>query len=295
MVFFGTRVAYQRTRQTELILGDRMPYRFDHPYFSAIILILLIFTSTSCAGGNRFLTIQNGAERPFLPLTSAVDGKYLPNATARFLPIPPRPGASSLGLLPLTHVPAKRQIAGKGAQNTVPPPIVRRNLSSRATRVLGGGSVPVAKTVPAALTALGPLDHIWPIDARVESRVTSTFGWRSDPFTGKRQFHGAVDIAAADGSALVATAPARVHAVGEHPRLGHYVMLAYADASISTYGHLKDYRVRTGQLVARGETIGRVGSSGRSTGPHVDFRLEIDGRRIDPLPLFFGPFTMAEN
>ena len=130
-------------------------------------------------------------------------------------------------------------------------------------------ATPPAAIVNAALTAmpgdLGPLDHIWPIDQHAKSRVTSKYGWRPDPFTGKRSFHGAVDIAAASGAkvvataparvyavgkqvrCLVATAPARVYAVGKHPRLGHYVILSYADGSRSTYGHLKDYRVSTGQ------------------------------------------------
>jgi murein DD-endopeptidase MepM/ murein hydrolase activator NlpD len=72
-------------------------------------------------------------------------------------------------------------------------------------------------------------------------------------------------------------------------------MLRYADGSRSTYGHLKDYRVGTGQLVARGEIIGRVGSSGRSTGPHVDFRLDVKGQRIDPLPLLHRRITVAQN
>ena len=140
---------------------------------------------------------------------------------------------------------------------------------------------------------LGPLDHIWPIDQHAKSRVTSKYGWRPDPFTGKRSFHGAVDIAAASGAKVVATAPARVYAVGKHPRLGHYVILSYADGSRSTYGHLKDYRVSTGQLVGRGEAIGRVGSSGRSTGPHLDFRLEVNGRRINPLPVLISAMALV--
>jgi murein DD-endopeptidase MepM/ murein hydrolase activator NlpD len=133
------------------------------------------------------------------------------------------------------------------------------------------------------------LTHIWPVDTAVPSRVTSGHGWRDDPFTGKRAFHAGVDIAAKSGTRVVATAPGRVAAVGEHPRLGRYVMIAYLDGSVGTYGHLKRITVATDQAVRLGQVVGAVGSTGRSTGPHLDFALKVDGRPVDPLPLLRRP------
>ena len=133
------------------------------------------------------------------------------------------------------------------------------------------------------------LTHVWPVDTAVPSRVTSGHGWRNDPFTGKRAFHAGVDIAAKAGTRVLATAPGRVAAVGEHPRLGRYVMIAYLDGSVGTYGHLKRITVATDQAVRRGQVVGAVGSTGRSTGPHLDFALKVGGRPVDPLPLLRRP------
>jgi murein DD-endopeptidase MepM/ murein hydrolase activator NlpD len=146
--------------------------------------------------------------------------------------------------------------------------------------------------VPAIPPVTAPA-HIWPVDVAAESRVSSSFGWRRDPFTGERAFHDGLDIAAAAGTPVVATAPGVVKAIGEHTRLGRYVMVVFADGSIATYGHLRDFAVGSGQVVRRGQRLGSVGNSGRSTGPHLDYRLEVDGRRIDPLPLLRLPARLA--
>ena len=253
-----------------------MPQHYKFRIFASILLIPLLFTHPSCADSTRFMTIRDGIDRPLVPDSSAIDGKYLPNSAVRYFALPARPFVTR-ARLPIHAVPSEPTNEGRKAHRAAPP----------------------AALVNAALTAapgdLGPLDHIWPVDQHAKSRVTSKYGWRPDPFAGKRSFHGAVDIAAAAGTTVVATAPARVFAVGKHPRLGHYVILSYADGSRSTYGHLKDYRVGTGQLVGGWEAIGRVGSSGRPPGPHLDFRLEVDGWQVNPLPVLISSMALAEN
>ncbi len=131
--------------------------------------------------------------------------------------------------------------------------------------------------------------HSWPVETSAPSRVTSGFGWRQDPFTGRPAFHAAIDIAAAAGTPVVATAQGQIQAVGEHPRLGRYIMVAHPDDSVATYGHLERIAVATGEAVSRGQVLGTVGSTGRTTGPHVDFGLSVGGRPVDPLPLLRAP------
>lgn len=266
-----------------------------------ITLILLGFLRAPSAADGKFFPIERARELPYFPAPARAPGQIMPSQTPRFLPIA-RTEVAAIGGLPLRRTPAKIKI---GAGGGVPPVVIRPHRA--AVGVAGAIAVPApAPIMEAALhapraiapeTAIPPSPgsarHVWPIDLAANSRVTSPFGWRNDPFTGKPAFHGAVDIAAAEGAAVVATSHGVVHAVGDHPHLGRYIMLALQDGSMATYGHLKDYIVATGQMVQRGQPIGHVGSTGRSTGPHVDFRLEIDGRRIDPLPLLRRPATLA--
>ena len=137
--------------------------------------------------------------------------------------------------------------------------------------------------------------HGWPVDPGADSRVSSRYGWRIHPVTGQRAFHAGVDIAAPSGTPVLATAPGVVQAIGQHPRLGRYVMIDYLDGSVGTYGHLKSIDAASGDIVARGDMIGEVGSTGRSTGPHLDYSLKIDGRNVDPLPMLAAPISVASR
>lgn len=273
-------------------------------FIPAIIgLILLGFLRAPSAADGTFFPIERTRDLPYFPVPAHTGGQIVPTKPMRFLPIA-RTQFADRGLA-IRNAPAKRQINTAGS---TPPMTIRAHpaaigvaaiVTTRPSAPIIQAAIyapnPVIGSMPEAAIppSLGYTNHVWPIDLAAESRVTSTFGWRTDPFTGKPAFHGAVDIAAAEGSTVVATSHGVVHAVGDHPRLGSYVMLSYQDGSLATYGHLRDYIVETGQLVRRGQPVGHVGSSGRSTGPHVDFRLEIDGRRIDPLPLIRRPDTLA--
>lgn len=126
----------------------------------------------------------------------------------------------------------------------------------------------------------------WPVAATEAGTVSSGFGWRRHPVTGKRSFHAAIDIAAPKGSPVLATTAGTVAATGRHPRLGRYVMIRYRDGSVGTYGHLDSIRVRADKAVKPGQIIGTVGDTGRTTGPHLDYSLEVDGRKVDPLKYF---------
>ena len=115
--------------------------------------------------------------------------------------------------------------------------------------------------------------------------LSSPFGPRLDPFSGERDDHQGVDLAAAPGTPVRAYASGRVIWAGPAGVYGLAIGLRHDDGRITWYGHLESVAVRAGERVERGERIGAVGSTGRATGPHLHFEIrEPDGRRVDPWP-----------
>ena len=126
--------------------------------------------------------------------------------------------------------------------------------------------------------ATGTLFH-WP----VKGILTSWFGWRKDPFTGRRSFHNAVDIAAPYGTAIAAPMDGRVIESAYSPILGKYVMISHSGGWKTLYGHMSEVYVKEGQYVSQGRTLGRIGTTGYSTGPHVHFEIIKNGALVNPL------------
>jgi murein DD-endopeptidase MepM/ murein hydrolase activator NlpD len=112
--------------------------------------------------------------------------------------------------------------------------------------------------------------------------TTSKFGWRPDPFHGRRRFHSGVDLKAAYGTEVPAAGHGRVTFSGERGGYGTLVVIQHEDGVETRYAHLAATEVREGDRVESGQTIGRVGSSGRSTGAHLHFEVLVNGTRVDP-------------
>ena len=108
------------------------------------------------------------------------------------------------------------------------------------------------------------------------------FGWRKDPFTGRREFHRGIDIVAPVNTGVQASADGVVARSGRSPDLGNVLEIAHGYGYLTRYAHLNEFLVRRGDRVKRGELIGRVGSTGRSTGPHLHYEVFRDGRRVNP-------------
>ncbi len=106
-----------------------------------------------------------------------------------------------------------------------------------------------------------------------QAKVTSAFGWRSDPFTGQATFHRGVDLQAAYGQDVQAAAAGTVVFSGEQRGYGTTVVVEHADGSKSRYAHLSATTVATGSAVETGQTLGRAGKSGRATGTHLHFEV----------------------
>jgi len=112
--------------------------------------------------------------------------------------------------------------------------------------------------------------------------LTSGFGMRPDPITRNRAFHSGLDIAAAPGAPVHATADGVVARAGRNGGLGKAVYLSHGYGLSTRYGHLSKIAVKPGERVKRGDVIGYVGSTGRSTGYHLHYEVHLDGKAVNP-------------
>lgn len=125
----------------------------------------------------------------------------------------------------------------------------------------------------AATPSISPTKGYW----------ASPFGWRDDPFTGKRTFHTGVDIATHNGNPVVATADGLVLSTQTDRIGGKTIKISHPNSGyVTIYCHLSKYMVKPGQRVKRGDTIGSVGKTGRARGPHVHYEVRLNGKRINP-------------
>lgn len=132
----------------------------------------------------------------------------------------------------------------------------------------------------AKLRGRGYTPSVWPVEGKLESG----FGGRRNPFSaGNYEFHSGQDIDAPWGSMVVAGASGKVNFVGWQNGYGQLVVLDHGGGLTTRYGHLSQIDVFQGQTVRRGEFIGKVGSSGRSTGPHLHYEVRINDDPVNPL------------
>jgi murein DD-endopeptidase MepM/ murein hydrolase activator NlpD len=122
---------------------------------------------------------------------------------------------------------------------------------------------------------------VWP----VAGWLTSTYGNRRDPITRGADFHPGLDISADWGQPVLATGDATVGIAGPNGAYGNMVVLDHGFGIVTKYGHLSRFAVRAGQQVTRGDVIGYVGSTGRSTGAHLHYEIWMNGRLTDPMTL----------
>lgn len=130
-----------------------------------------------------------------------------------------------------------------------------------------------------------------PVD---QMRLTSAFGTRNDPFNGRRARHNGIDIPGPVGTPIYATADG---VVGRAQRLGgygNYVEIEHGNAIQTRYGHLSAIAVASGQRVRRGEIVGYMGSTGRSTGSHLHYEVRIAGAPVNPVPFVAEDGVMAD-
>jgi murein DD-endopeptidase MepM/ murein hydrolase activator NlpD len=114
--------------------------------------------------------------------------------------------------------------------------------------------------------------------------LTSSYGYRRDPFNGHAAFHAGLDFPGRYGQSINAAANGKVSYVGQRQGYGNVVEVEHGNGIMTRYAHLSGFAARVGQKVARGDTIGRMGSTGRSTGTHLHFEVRLNGQAVNPRP-----------
>ena len=133
---------------------------------------------------------------------------------------------------------------------------------------------------------------IQPVSNKNLGRVASGFGYRIDPVYKTVKFHGGLDFAAPQGTPIYATAAGVVKVAGNLGNgYGNHVVINHGYGYETLYGHMFRINVRPGRSVKRGEIIGYVGSTGKSTGPHVHYEVHKNGRPLDPVYFFYNDLT----
>jgi len=130
------------------------------------------------------------------------------------------------------------------------------------------------RNILATTPSIRPIEGGW---------ITSKFGYRSSPFTGRKEFHSGLDISNRSGTKVVATADGKISYAAGKMYIGNLVMIDHGHGRVTKYGHLKKIMVKQGQKIKRGDVIGLLGNTGRSTGPHVHYEIRINGTPVNPL------------
>ncbi|NOY86257.1 MAG: M23 family metallopeptidase [Deltaproteobacteria bacterium] len=126
---------------------------------------------------------------------------------------------------------------------------------------------------------LASTPSIWP----VRGWTTSGFGYRTSPFTGRREMHRGVDVATRTGTPIIAPADGVVVFAGREGGFGNLVVLDHGYGIATRYGHCSKLNVKIGQKVKRGDVVGFVGNTGRSTGPHLHYEVAVNGVAVNPM------------
>jgi murein DD-endopeptidase MepM/ murein hydrolase activator NlpD len=152
-----------------------------------------------------------------------------------------------------------------GNDGSIDPRFERLGVSIQRMEVLENGLAGVPQVLPA---------HV--------EMVTSSFGYRRDPFTGQPAMHMGLDFRGPIGAPIYAAAKGVVSFVGRRSGYGNVVEINHGNGLMTRYAHMSAFRTKVGQRVAAGQTIGAIGSTGRSTGPHLHFEVRINDRAVNP-------------
>lgn len=179
-----------------------------------------------------------------------------------------------LGLNPNTFVAGSSRAAGgpllrlaTGKDGLLDPRFERLGVSLARMDALENGLASIPQVQPA---------HV--------AYVSSSFGYRSDPFTGAAAFHAGLDFPGPLGSPIYAAAKGKVTFVGRRPGYGNCIEISHGNGLMTRYGHLSAFKVKAGQKVDPGTAIAAMGSTGRSTGSHLHFEVRVNGRPVNPRP-----------
>lgn len=181
---------------------------------------------------------------------------------------------------------------GGGAGESVAAPVLRGAFGSPDTfgvlsdllAVIEGRLDSVRRGVEKRQALAAATPSIWP----VPGWLSSAYGNRRDPFTGNRDFHPGLDISADYGQPIHATADGTITSAGASGAYGNLVVIDHGYGITTRYGHLSRFAVMNGEQIHRGDVVGYVGSTGRSTSPHLHYEILVNGQLTNPLKLLAG-------
>ena len=119
------------------------------------------------------------------------------------------------------------------------------------------------------------------------SKFTSGYGYRYDPFTNKKKLHEGDDFSAKRGTEVMSTADGIVKTSRYYGSFGNYIEIDHGNGYVTCYGHLHKRNVKKGQKVERGQLIGQVGNTGRSTASHLHYEIRYKNKTLDPSDFYF--------
>lgn len=170
------------------------------------------------------------------------------------------------------------EIVSTGRDGSLDPRFERLGLSLARMEALESGLEGVPQFLPA--------------DWRM---ISSGFGFRRDPFTGQGAMHAGLDFRGAIGTPIHAAAKGRISFVGQRSGYGNVVEISHGNGLMTRYAHMSAFHAKMGQKIEAGDVIGAIGSTGRSTGPHLHFEVRINGRAVNPRPfLETAPHVLEE-
>ena len=142
---------------------------------------------------------------------------------------------------------------------------------------------------------LSSIPAIQPVSNKDLKQIASGFGYRIDPVYKVTKFHAGLDFAAPQGTPIYATADGRVRSSGmDNGGYGNHVIIDHGYGYETLYGHMVRIKVRAGNSIKRGELIGWVGNTGKSTGPHCHYEVHRKGTPVDPIYFFYNDLTPAQ-
>jgi murein DD-endopeptidase MepM/ murein hydrolase activator NlpD len=153
----------------------------------------------------------------------------------------------------------------------------------------------VARMVKDKTKLLASIPAIQPVRNRELNRIGSGFGYRIDPIYKSVKFHEGIDFTAPMRTEIYATGDGRVVEIEKlHRGYGNMIVIDHGYGYRTLYAHLSAFKVRIGQQVRRGEVIGLVGNTGKSTAPHLHYEVIKDGQKVNPINFFYNDITASQ-
>lgn len=156
-----------------------------------------------------------------------------------------------------------------------------KKAAEKGNTVNSNGTTPSTPSQSVSLGSAGAGGYTWPLPGHTS--ISSGFGYRSDPFTGKQTYHSGIDIPAPAGAPIVAASSGEVAWSNYSTTAGNWVGIDHGNGVYTVYMHMSANLVSTGQSVSKGQTIGLVGTTGSSTGNHLHFSVRVNGAYTNPL------------